>query len=540
MPVLKVKKNGIWQELSGSSPADGGDADTLDGKHADEFASASEVEALQAKVGDTSVSEQISSAVGAINIPVTSVNGKTGAVELTASDVGALPSTTVIPSTDGLATETYVDDKVANVTIDAITDDEIDSICGEFSTDNVTGADQVYVKKSGDTMSGALAMGGNKITGLATPTNSEDAVNKAYVDSLSFESPDVELPEAVLYVEQTLTEEQKTQVLANIGAASRSDVSAISNEIVPDYWLTTLQDGAEAINAAMLEAGYNKSAFLFYSDAHWNLNSKVSPALLKYLYQHTAMTKTIFGGDIVSAEATDYDTMSYLWEWRNMLKGLPNHHSVVGNHDDGQSTNNLFDEKYVYAFLLAAEETPDIVRGDSGIYYYIDSPAEKTRYLYLDTAYKGVDDAQTTFITNALKGTESGWHIVVVAHAWYQPDYSSTVRPIPITGFHTNVTELVTLLDNYNARQDVFSDCDAKIEFCIGGHAHIDYDGTTPGGIPIILVEVDCNNIRSGLTYTKGTTTEASVNGIVADYTANQIHIIRVGRGSSRTVNIGS
>lgn len=45
--------------------------------------------------------------------PVSSVNGQTGAVVLSASDVGALPATTVIPSTSGLATETYVNNAVA-------------------------------------------------------------------------------------------------------------------------------------------------------------------------------------------------------------------------------------------------------------------------------------------------------------------------------------------------------------------------------------------------------------------------------------------
>lgn len=38
-------------------------ADTLDGKHANEFALASEVEALQEKVGDNTVLEQINNAV---------------------------------------------------------------------------------------------------------------------------------------------------------------------------------------------------------------------------------------------------------------------------------------------------------------------------------------------------------------------------------------------------------------------------------------------------------------------------------------------
>lgn len=36
--------------------------------------------------------------ITASSIPVTSVNSKTGNVELTASDVGALPSNTVVPS----------------------------------------------------------------------------------------------------------------------------------------------------------------------------------------------------------------------------------------------------------------------------------------------------------------------------------------------------------------------------------------------------------------------------------------------------------
>ena len=38
MPVLKVKKNGVWEELGGTTQLDGGNADTLDGKHASEFA----------------------------------------------------------------------------------------------------------------------------------------------------------------------------------------------------------------------------------------------------------------------------------------------------------------------------------------------------------------------------------------------------------------------------------------------------------------------------------------------------------------------
>lgn len=64
------------------------------------------VSAVSTLVGDSSVSQQISDAIAGIDYPVDSVNGKTGAVQLTASDVGALPDTTEIPQ-DKLFTATY-------------------------------------------------------------------------------------------------------------------------------------------------------------------------------------------------------------------------------------------------------------------------------------------------------------------------------------------------------------------------------------------------------------------------------------------------
>ena len=60
MSVLKVKNNGVWENVGTPLISD---ADTLDGKHADEFALASDVETLQTQVGDSSVSEQIDTAL---------------------------------------------------------------------------------------------------------------------------------------------------------------------------------------------------------------------------------------------------------------------------------------------------------------------------------------------------------------------------------------------------------------------------------------------------------------------------------------------
>lgn len=49
--------------------------------------------------------------------------------------------------------------------------------------DHVHPSDTTKINKAGDTMSGALNMGNNKVTGLATPTEDSDATPKSYVDT---------------------------------------------------------------------------------------------------------------------------------------------------------------------------------------------------------------------------------------------------------------------------------------------------------------------------------------------------------------------
>jgi hypothetical protein len=56
-----------------------------------------------------------------------------------------------------------------------------------LSVDGLTGAvdlSGVYLGLAGGTMTGAIAMGTNKITGLGTPTSAQDATTKTYVDNL--------------------------------------------------------------------------------------------------------------------------------------------------------------------------------------------------------------------------------------------------------------------------------------------------------------------------------------------------------------------
>lgn len=326
------------------------------------------------------------------------------------------------------------------------------------------------------------------------------------------------------------------QIDAAVDAVLNGD--SVTGELIPDYWQSHLDARVADIRTAMAAAGWNKSAFLWYTDVHWTHGYQMAPPLLRYLYKHTPINKVNFGGDIVNAEGAVASSLDYLWDWRLGIRGL-DHHSVAGNHDDGNEIDNRWTDADIYTFLLAAEETPDVVRGGA-LYYYIDYPAEQTRYLYLDTATKDgniyYDPEQQSWLKQTLLSTPGGWHIVAFSHIWMNVDY--TVTPPVVSSVSYGGQFCLDMFDAYNARTGDFASCTGKVEFCMGGHCHVDADYASAGGIPVILTETDSRHVRSGLSCTQGTTTESAVNAIIADYTAGVVNVIRIGRGNSRTVQL--
>lgn len=339
-------------------------------------------------------------------------------------------------------------------------------------------------------------------------------------------------------------------------------ISSGGNSIqIPSYWQEELDNGVNAINAAVETAGRNKSAFLWYTDAHWGYGSGMSPKLMNHLHLHTAMNRVNFGGDFCNdyehpdTGKTEAEWVAVMREFKVATRNLPNHHSVIGNHDaNGVNGGIPYVANHLYGLAMAYEETPDIVRGGD-FYYYIDEPNEKTRYLYLNTSFctsltGSGEVGQGQFVADVLANTPEGWHIVAISHIWFLYADTST----PTVGNVPNYCKaLLNLFDAYNNRGNGsiaigsesvaynFADKGGWVEFCIGGHTHVDYDFTSDGGIPVILTATDSYHLRGSSLdprYLGGTTDEASVSGIVADYDKHRIHVIRIGRGEGRVIDV--
>ena len=97
--------------------------------------------------------------------------------------VPTAPTATAGTNTTQVATTAYVGTAISNLVAGAPTTlDTLDEIAAALA-DTANFSDTV-VLKTGSTMSGALAMGTNKITGLGDPTNAQDAATKYYIDNV--------------------------------------------------------------------------------------------------------------------------------------------------------------------------------------------------------------------------------------------------------------------------------------------------------------------------------------------------------------------
>ena len=85
------------------------------------------------------------------------------------------------------------------------------------------------VAKSGDTMSGNLAMGSNKVTGLATPVDANDATSKTYVDGILGSATAASASAAAAATSESNAATSETNASNSASAAATSEANAAAS-----------------------------------------------------------------------------------------------------------------------------------------------------------------------------------------------------------------------------------------------------------------------------------------------------------------------
>ena len=144
--------------------------------------------------------------------------------------VPTAPTATAGTNTTQVATTAYVGTAINNL-IDGApsTLDTLNEIAAALA-DTANFSDTV-VLKTGSTMSGNLAMGTNKVTGLGTPTTSTDAATKGYVDTVTVAPSNLTGP--------ITSVGSATSVAAQTGTGSTFVMNTSPTLVTPDLGVAT-------------------------------------------------------------------------------------------------------------------------------------------------------------------------------------------------------------------------------------------------------------------------------------------------------------
>ena len=299
----------------------------------------------------------------------------------------------------------------------------------------------------------------------------------------------------------------------------------VSISDIPEYYHPYLEKRVEAINNAIAECVGGSETFLWITDIHWepDLNTRKSPALIKYIASQTGITKILNGGDTGNSKVICENAISQL---RKAI-GSDRVYSVTGNHEINDAS------RYERPFMRVANElrghNNDIVYGDADrSYFYFDNQDDKIRYiglssfgLFLNNEYESCYTAeQLEWFTQTALDVEKGWTIIIFTHALYNVKSATDklyIAPAGANGF-------INAIDNYKG--------EGIIACVLIGHTHRDriHIGTT--GIPYIISSCDRYASYHGdinVDRTPGTITEQHFEVVVIDKVAKKIKLLSIG-----------
>lgn len=296
-------------------------------------------------------------------------------------------------------------------------------------------------------------------------------------------------------------------------------------EALPDYYTSYLDGRVEKINEAIADSEGNYDCFIWITDIHWeqDLNTRHSPAMIKYITERTGIDKILNGGDTGNANNICQNAIDML---RGAL-GSDRVYTVTGNHEITDAS------KYEKPFERVAKtlrgHNKDIVYGDSNkSYYYFDDSAHNTRYiglsvygLYRNGSCESVlDDQQLNWFMNVALNVSSGWSIVIFSHTLY---YVSAMTD-KLSTSTSRAASFIKTIDSYQGK--------GEISCVLLGHAHRDrmHIGTT--GIPYIISACDRVSPYHGdinVGRVPGTLTEQHFEVVVIDKTHKKVRLFSIG-----------
>lgn len=263
-------------------------------------------------------------------------------------------------------------------------------------------------------------------------------------------------------------------------------------------------------------------AFFWITDIHWepDLNTRRSPAMIRYLADRTGIDKILNGGDTGNSSIICSNAIDRL---RDAI-GSDRVYSVNGNHEINDASR--YEKPYERVHRALRSHCKDIVYGDKNkSYFYFDNTTSKVRYiglstygLYIDNLYENAyTKEQLQWFKNQALLVDEGWTIIIFTHALYEVNpYSNEILVLSHSFIDT--------IDQYQGK--------GKIACVLMGHSHVDRVHIGETGIPYIISQCDRTEPYKGdinVPRVPGTISEQHFEVVLIDKKKQKVRLYSIG-----------
>jgi predicted phosphodiesterase len=300
----------------------------------------------------------------------------------------------------------------------------------------------------------------------------------------------------------------------------------------------------KVINFASLlnDASTNIEPFIFFTDPHlcqfngmaWRAEFDQYMRHLKNVFNEAPVDRVICGGDWIGNGEYRWEVCHRLGLIDSTMRAnfVDKYHLVVGNHDTnyqgridansengtGRLTNNAiinyWGRKHGRLYYKVKSVNTD--------FYFLDTnaPDNDADMNSWDAAYI---ESQLVWLAEELQ-MNNDRNVAIIGHIFCMNDNGwmfGAIQPLQsiITAFN-NRSSVTVGGQTFN-----YANATGKIRFCMSGHTHNDVVNTI-GGIPFVRT----TQMREG--------GKPTYDLCLADYEKNKLHLIRIGTGEDRTLDI--
>lgn len=371
------------------------------------------------------------------------------------------------------------------------------------------------------------------------------------------------------------TETRETELDRRVDALT----DALGTSPVPDHWTEHLEEKIRTVRGLQEAGGKDCFSFAVLTDLHESANlGKCSGALARHLMDRCDIRYALCLGDIATREcvATEEDMDKSFVRAEEILQPLRGRLlRTRGNHDgcwDDDGTSFYYREftpgKLHSLIWRPVGTAAGAVADDTGTAYYVDDPANRVRYILLNShyaPYEQKEDGSARYSTfrNARFGQEqlswlaekgldvpSGWGIILGSHVPLNDSYRESYGGSAGESILTR-----ELLAAYNSRSEFrgsfpgtmgwdavelhadFTKAGGRVLAAVAGHSHADTHGMF--GIPVITTRCDAaeeNASEEKAERKQGTVTEQSFDIFTVDRVTGAISVTKIGAGDDRRI----